>query len=105
MRKKIILMMVAMMVALSFITNGLAQPASEKAPQKITVTGKIEYDKKTGGYTVQAENPPAMLFIVNPDKKILDRLMKSGQPVRIEGQLTIGADHLKINKINGQKYP
>ena len=71
---------------------------------KTTVKGKIGYMKNLGGYFVRGENPPDELFIVNQDPKLLEDLMKSGKTVTIEGHYTIGADHLFIEKIDGQPY-
>lgn len=71
---------------------------------KVTVKGKIDYMKNSGVYIVRGEAPPDELFIVNEDPKLLENLMKSGKTVTIDGHYTIGADHLFIEKIDGQPY-
>jgi hypothetical protein len=71
---------------------------------KVTVKGKIGYMKSVSAYVIHGEAPPDELFIVNPDPKILETLMKSGKTVTIEGHYTIGADHLFIEKIDGKAY-
>ena len=71
---------------------------------KLTVKGKIGYMKNSDAYIVRGEAPPDELFIVNQDPKLLENLMKSGKTVTIEGHYTIGADHLFIEKIDGQPY-
>ena len=50
------------------------------------------------------EDPPGAFFIVNPDPKLLEELYKSGKPITIDGHLTIGADHLFIERIDGKSY-
>ncbi len=84
-------------------SQGGAAPAIEGT--KTTVIGKIDYMKNSGNYVVRGETPPDELFIVNPDPKLLEGLMKSGKTVTIEGHYTIGADHLFIEKIDGKPYP
>ena len=79
-------------------------PSSKPEGNKITVTGKIVYMKAYGGYCVQGEVPARMFFVVNEDPKILEELKTSGKTVTIEGQRTMGADHLFIEKIDGQRY-
>jgi hypothetical protein len=71
---------------------------------KVTIKGKIGYMKSIDGYVVQGEAPPDELFIVNQDPKLLEKLMKSGKTVTVEGHYTIGADHLFIEKIDGKAY-
>ncbi len=71
---------------------------------KVTVKGKIAYMKNLGGHYVEGENPPGAFFIVNQDVALLEALRKSGKTVTIDGHYTIGADHLFIEKIDGQAY-
>jgi hypothetical protein len=71
---------------------------------KVTVKGKIDYMKNLGRYIVTGENPPGMYFIVNQDPKVLEELFKSQKGITIDGHYTIGADHLFIEKIDGQLY-
>jgi hypothetical protein len=78
--------------------------AANREAQKITMKGKIGYNSQSVVYYVMGENPPDQVFIVNPNKEVLDKLRTSGETVTIEGYYTIGADHLKIDKINGKKY-
>jgi hypothetical protein len=71
---------------------------------KVTVKGKIDYMKNLGGYIVSGENPPSTFFIVNQNPKVLEELFKSQKGITIDGHLTIGTDHLFIEKIDGQPY-
>jgi hypothetical protein len=105
-RKEFVSVIVAVLFVLAAaLSTGLAQEkAADMGMQKIKVKGKIGYAESLGGYYVMGENPPSEIFIVNPDKKILEKLKKSGKTVTIEGRLTISADHLMIEKINGKKY-
>jgi hypothetical protein len=107
MKKRILMYLIAAFSLICFAAhNGLSETgsASPKA-QKIIVKGKIDYDERFGGYYIRGENPPSQLFIVNPDSKKLEELKKRDANVQIEGRLTMGADHINIDKINGQKYP
>lgn len=106
--KKISLLQISLslLIIAAVACSGVSQPTSTPKIEgtKTTVKGKIGYMKNLGGYIVQGENPPDELFIVNQDPKLLEDLMKSGKTVTIEGHYTIGADHLFIEKIDGQPY-
>lgn len=104
------------LLAVTFVTAfafvGCAQPPAP-APSggvrqlegtKVRITGKIGYMQGARTYVVQGEAPPDELFIVNPDPQVLGELIKSGKNVTIDGHYTIGADHLFIEKIDGQVY-
>jgi hypothetical protein len=107
MTKKNILLLLALAVSFLFFAShiGFAQkPATNKDIQKVKMKGKIGYMEGRGGYYVIGENPPSELFIVNQNQKTLEKLKKNGKTMTIEGRLTIGADHLMIEKINGKKY-
>ena len=95
-------------VALVGCTQRPAPPSSggvmPLAGTPVTVTGKIGYMQGARAYVVQGEAPPDELFIVNPDPTVLDDLRKSGKTVTVEGHYTIGADHLFIEKIDGNVY-
>jgi hypothetical protein len=82
--------------------QGVAAPAIEGT--KTTVKGKIDYMENLGGYFFRGEDPYEVYFIVNQDPKLLKELMKSRKTVIIDGHYTIGADHLFIEKIDGQPY-
>jgi hypothetical protein len=71
---------------------------------KVTVKGKVESMQALGGYFVMGEDPPGEYMIVNQDQKLLQNLKTSGKTVIIDGHYTIGADHLFIEKIDGQPY-
>ena len=71
---------------------------------KITAKGKIGYMRALGGHFVMSEEPAGEFIIVNPDPGLLEDLYKRGKTVLIEGHLTIGADRLFIEKIDGKKY-
>jgi hypothetical protein len=70
----------------------------------LSIEGKISYVQRTGYYMATTESPSVEYFIVNPDAKTLDKLIKQGKPVKIDGYLTVGADQLFVEKINGKKY-
>jgi hypothetical protein len=72
--------------------------------EPVTLKGKIGHVERPGGYYVQSEKPSSRLWIVNQDPRVLAELEKGGQLLTIEGRLTIGADHLFIEKIDGKPY-
>ncbi len=81
-------------------------PGKDKAEMiKVSIEGKISFVQRTGYYMVTTETPHVEYFIVNPDAKTLDKLIKEGKPVKIDGHLTVGADQLFVEKINGKQYP
>jgi len=96
------LMVIATVACSGVSQQPTATPRIEGA--KVTVKGKIDYMKNLGGYIVIGENPPSTLFIVNQDPKVLEELFKSQKDITIDGHFTIGADHLFIEKIDGQPY-
>jgi cell division septal protein FtsQ len=106
MKKKILLCSVAVLFSFLFLAGTVVAQgsAAKKEIQKVTMKGKIHYNEQSKVYSVVSENPPTQVFIVNPNKKVLDKLKLSGKTVTIEGHFTIGADHLMIDKLNGKKY-
>jgi len=108
--KHIVVAILSLALAVGLCSTAFAQqpqtpmkaPAMEK-PEKIMVKGKIAYAKSTG-YIVRGEVPPGDFLIVNQDKRSLKSLMKKGTTLNIEGHLTVGADRLFIEKINGKAY-
>ncbi len=105
-KKTILFIMLLVLSILSFsaCTVFAQGPTTDKDIQKVTIKGKIGFMERFGGYYVMGENPPSEIFIVNQDKKMLEKLRKSGKTVTIKGHFTIGADHLMIEKINGKNY-
>ena len=82
------------------------QPDKGKAERlNISIKAKISYVQRTGYYMATTQKPTEVYFIVNPDAATLDALIKQGKPVTIDGHLTIGADQLFVEKINGMQYP
>jgi hypothetical protein len=82
------------------------QPGKDKAMESnLSIQGKISFVQRTGNYMMTTENPQVEYFIVNPDANTLDKLIKIGKPVKIDGYLTVGADQLFVEKINGKQYP
>jgi hypothetical protein len=77
----------------------------KKAIKKITVKGKVDYQKGLGGFLINGEAPSGKFIIVNPNPGLLEELKKKGKTVLIEGYLTVGVDHLFIEKIDGKPYP
>lgn len=72
--------------------------------QTVEMRGKIEYSKQMGCYTLVTEDPPTVLFIVNENKKVLERLNKKGQTIVVKGHFKGSADYLIIDQIDGKKY-
>jgi len=76
----------------------------------ITIKGKISYMQKANkeemsGYYVFGQKPSARYHIVNPNAGILDKLIKKGKTVTIEGYTTQkGVEFLYIEKIDGKNY-
>ena len=104
-KKRCLVLLVSILLLLLFGTGvALVQGAPANKEAQVTMKGKIGYMERSGGYYVMGENPPSEVFIVNQNKKVLEKLKLSGETVTIEGRFTIGADHLKIEKINGKKY-
>jgi hypothetical protein len=85
-----------------FTSIAFAQGPTKGEP--VTLKGKIGHVERAGGYYVQTEKPSSRLWIVNQDPKVLAELEKGGQVLTIEGRLTIGADNLFIEKIDGKRY-
>jgi hypothetical protein len=108
--KHIGIVILSLALAVGFYATAVAQqpqspmkaPAMEK-PEKIMVKGKIAYSKSTG-YVVRGQVPPGDFLIVNQDKPALESLMKKGKTLNIEGHLTVGADRLFVEKIDGKAY-
>ena len=99
----ILSLVITTMVACSGLTEKPVMTTnSEGSP--ISIKGKIEFMKNLGGYFVRSETPAGDFIIVNPNDKLLENLFKSGKTVTIEGRLTISADHLFIENIDGQPY-
>jgi hypothetical protein len=103
--------LIGIILSLSIVTmaacSGLTQKPDgntgiEGTP--IAVKGKIDYMKALGGHFVMSQDPAGEFIVVNPNPKVLEDLYKSGKTVSIEGHLTIGADHLFIEKIDGKPY-
>ena len=93
---------ILMFASCSFAQN----PGKDKAEMlKVSIEGKISFVQRTGYYMVTTETPHVQYFIVNPDAKTLDELIKDSKPVKIDGHLTVGADQLFVEKINGKQYP
>ena len=77
------------------------QPAPAAQTLKLTITGKIA--KAEQGYIIQGQKPPELFTILNPNPKILDKLVKSGQTVTFEAVSVMG-DNINIEKIDGKPY-
>ncbi len=95
-----VLTALACLFAMTATVHG-RKPDAQKS--RITVQGTIGYNESFGGYFVN-QDPVGRLFIVNKNPDVLKKLMEGKQKVTIEGYLTVGADHLFIEKINGRKY-
>lgn len=88
-------------------SNSFAQQTGKNKAEmlKVSIEGKISFAQRTGHYMVTTESPQVEYFIVNPDAKTLDKIIKTEKPVKIDGHLTVGADQLFVEKINGKQYP
>lgn len=69
---------------------------------KLTVVGTIDRDGQD--YFVRGEKPSEIYGILNPNPKILDRLVRSGKTVTLDVQSVLG-DQVNIIKIDGKRYP
>ena len=89
---------------LFFLLSAVGTCLAEGQGPRVTVNGKIQYMERFGGYCVLSDEPDGMYFITNQDPKVLEELKNSGKMLKIQGRLTMGADHLMIEKIDGKKY-
>jgi hypothetical protein len=93
-------------VAAVVLAGGVAHPKGGNLPtEQQLVEGKIAYMERLGGYYIKGVDPPGEVMIDNQNQTILQPLAKSGKVVQILGRFTVGADHLKIEKIDGKPYP
>jgi hypothetical protein len=76
-----------------------APTASKHKP--FTITGKIT--KAPYAYIIRVQMPPERFAVMNPNPKVLDRLVKSGKTVTVE-VVSIMGDNVKIQKIDGKPY-
>ena len=67
--------------------------------------GNIAYMERLGGYYIRGIDPPGDVMIDNQNQATLQPLAKSGKVVQILGRFTVGADHLRIEKIDDKPYP
>ena len=106
--KKIRLLQIvlALMVIATVACSGVSQKTEPQKPggSTIMVQGRIDYMKSSREYYVVGEIPARTYFIVNQDTRLLEELFKSQKRITIDGHFTIGADHLFIEKIDGQPY-
>ena len=111
MKKGWLFVLLSVAVALSAASYALAGgPAGEpgasqsaKAPP-VVVKGKVAHMERLGGYYVKGENPPGNLMIENQNPAVLEKLLKTGKTVTIDGRFKMGADILFIDKIDGKVY-
>jgi hypothetical protein len=88
------------------IAGGTAQSKGGNLPTELQlVEGRIAFMERLGGYYIKGIDPPGDVMIDNQNQSTLQPLAKSGKVVQILGRFTIGADHLKIEKIDGKSYP
>ncbi len=94
-----------------FVNPGNSGPPQER-PQEpeskgqelstTSITGKICYQKSGGGYFICIGHPFSKFKIANQDPELLERYLKRGGDLNIEG--TKGTNPIFIEKINGQPY-
>lgn len=103
MNKRAFMIVLTILSLITFMDSVLAQQKPIMG-EPITVTGKIAYRARSGGYYINSERPPAVLIIVNQNPEMLEELLKSGNEVTIEGRLREGADLIFVEKIDGKPY-
>jgi hypothetical protein len=103
MMKQLLKIGLSLFAIVIFISMGLAQQRPIDG-EPVILTGKIGHMDRIGSYYVKGETPPAMVIIVNQDPKLLEELRASGKTVTVEGRLTLGADLLFVEKIDGKPY-
>jgi hypothetical protein len=110
MKRSSVIALAALLAGVWLAPPCLAQGPESKAPppktarmepQKIMITGKIYKDNT--GYYIQGQKPPEVFTINNPDRKVLDKLAKSGKTVAIDAVSVVG-DNVAIEKIDGKPY-
>jgi hypothetical protein len=111
MKKKSLWIVVILSIVVLAASIGFAGgPAPEQGSSQVAkgepvvVKGKLDFVQRVDRFFVRAEGPPADLMVVNPNKKALDQLSKSGKTLTIQGRLAGGADLLFIEKIDGKPY-
>lgn len=103
--KKLLLVgLLGLAIIALFATTCLAQATAPPKVAKVTMTGKIVYQKIYGGYVFLREKPHDEHKIVNENAAVLDVIAKAGKPVTVEGTLPKGAYFLSIDKIDGKAY-
>ena len=110
MKRRLLLIVLSLAFAASAAGPALAGgPAKDQGfnpsemGQPVVVKGKIAFMKNLGGYIVNGEDPFGEFMIVNQDAQWLEKLLKNGKRVTIEGRLR-GAEFLFIEKIDGKPY-
>jgi hypothetical protein len=76
-------------------------PAASPKLKIFSITGK--FTMSMGTYYLRQEKPPERYAIMNPNRKLLDELIKNGKTVTIEVVSIVG-DNVKIEKIDGVPY-
>ena len=102
----ILLTVVVFLVSVFFVSWQSDAQTSRTGPvKKTTLTGKIA--KSRHGYVIRSRrgDAPSEIFTIrNPVPKVLDDLVSSQKTVSIEVRIVTG-DNVKIEKIDGRKYP
>ncbi len=99
---------IIVVLSLELIGPALAQapgagPGSSTGGKLMTmsITGKIARTEQ--GYIIQGQEPPELFTILNPNRQVLDSLVKSGKTVIIEAVSVMG-DNVNIRTIDGKAY-
>lgn len=99
------ILLVSAVVLAAGVVIGQKPDAGNTLPkEKVILKGRIDFMPSLGGYYVKGEDPPTILFIENQNPRLLEEVFKSGKTVSIEGHLTVGADYLFIEKVDGRPY-
>ncbi len=104
MKSTILMVIVFVLFQFTVQTAVIWAAGDNNMKQTVDIKGMIEYNAKTGGYTLVTHDPPSTLFIVNQNKKVLEKYSKRGKTVTVKGHYKGSADYLIIDQIEGQKY-
>jgi hypothetical protein len=111
MKKKLLLVLVSLAMAASAasftVASGLPNDSGASQGlngQPVVLEGKVVYIEPLAGYYVQSQNQPGSLMIENQNPALLEKMMKKGETLTINGRFRMGADILSIEKIDGQAY-
>lgn len=83
------------------VQSASGQTVQDRTVRSMTITGEIA--QAGHGYIIRGKVPAEIFTILNPDPKVLDKLVKSGRTVTIEVRIVSG-DNIEIVKLDGAAY-